>query len=119
LPLAGVRLADGSGLSRGDRVTGDALVGILVAAWKDPELAGPFVESLAVAGISGTLEDRLTHRPARGRVFAKTGTTDLASSLAGFVGGRYAFAVIMNGHPVPWWSARLAQDRFVELLAAQ
>ena len=119
VPLAGVRLADGSGLSRGDRMTAGTLAALLVAAWNDPELAGPFVGSLAVAGINGTLEDRLVRRPARGRVFAKTGTTDLASSLAGFVGERYAFAVIMNGRPIPWWSARAAQDRFVELLAAQ
>jgi len=119
VPLPGVRLADGSGLSRGNRLTADALAALLVAAWHDPELAGPFVESLAVAGVNGTLEDRLTRRPARGRVFAKTGTTDLASSLAGFVGDRYAFAVIMNGRPIPWWSARQAQDRFVQLLAAQ
>ena len=119
VPLAGVQLADGSGLSGGDRLTTATLAALLVAAWNDPELAGPFVDSLAVAGINGTLKDRLERRPARGRVFAKTGTTDLASSLAGFVGERYAFAVIMNGRPIPWWAARQAQDRFVELLAAQ
>jgi D-alanyl-D-alanine carboxypeptidase/D-alanyl-D-alanine-endopeptidase (penicillin-binding protein 4) len=119
VPLRGVRLADGSGLSRGDRLTASALSTLLVAARKDSELAGPLMESLAVAGVNGTLEDRLDRRPTRGRVFAKTGTTDLASSLAGFVGERYAFAVIMNGRPIPWWAARQAQDRFVELLAAQ
>jgi len=119
VPLEGVRLADGSGLSRGDRLTASALAALLVAAWNDPELAGPLVESLAVAGVNGTLVGRLDRRPALGRVFAKTGTTDLASSLAGFVGERYAFAVIMNGRPIPWWSARQAQDRFVQLLAAQ
>ena len=36
----------------------------------------------------------------------------------GFVHGRYAFAVMENGTPVPWWTARAAQDRFVQLLAA-
>lgn len=119
VPLTGVRLADGSGLSRGDRLTAGALAALLVAVSSEPELARPFKESLAVAGVSGTLKDRMQQGPARGRVFAKTGTTDLAASLAGFVGDRYAFAVIMNGRPVPWWWARQAQDRFVELLAAQ
>ena len=51
-------------------------------------------------------------------VIGKTGTTDLASVLSGFVRGRYAFSVIENGSPVPWWTAHEAQDRFVRLLAA-
>ena len=119
VPLAGVRLADGSGLSRRDQFTSLALAALLVAAWNDPGLRGPFVGSLAVAGVNGTLEDRLEDPPAYGRVLGKTGTTDVASSLAGYVDERYAFVVLMNGNPIPWWSARVGQDRFVQLLAAQ
>jgi D-alanyl-D-alanine carboxypeptidase/D-alanyl-D-alanine-endopeptidase (penicillin-binding protein 4) len=76
-----------------------------------------FVSSLAVAGVSGTLERRLDVRPTRGRVIAKTGTTLRASALAGFVGRRYVFAILQNGTPVPYWTARQAQDRFVTALA--
>jgi D-alanyl-D-alanine carboxypeptidase/D-alanyl-D-alanine-endopeptidase (penicillin-binding protein 4) len=76
-----------------------------------------FVRSLAVAGISGTLEQRLATRPTRGRVIAKTGTTNRASALAGFVRRRYVFAILHNGSPVPYWTARVAQDRFVTALA--
>jgi D-alanyl-D-alanine carboxypeptidase/D-alanyl-D-alanine-endopeptidase (penicillin-binding protein 4) len=75
------------------------------------------VTSLAVAGISGTLRDRLRRRPTRGRVIAKTGTTRAASALAGFVRRRYVFAILQNGSPVSYWSARAAQDRFVTVLA--
>jgi D-alanyl-D-alanine carboxypeptidase len=50
-------------------------------------------------------------------VLAKTGTTDTASSLSGYVSGRYAFAVIQNGHPLSYWWARRAQDRFAQILA--
>ena len=117
VPLAGVRLADASGLSRFDRLTVRALVAILRAGYEDPGLRDVFVGSLAVAGISGTLEHRLTKRPTRGRVVAKTGTTRRASALAGFVGRRYVFAIVQNGFPVPYWSARAAQDRFVTVLA--
>jgi D-alanyl-D-alanine carboxypeptidase len=53
----------------------------------------------------------------RGRVAAKTGTTLIASSLAGYVKGRYAFAILHNGSPVNSWRARVAQDRFVTVLA--
>ncbi len=119
VPLRGVRLADGSGLSVRDRLTPEALAALLIAAWNNPGLHGPFLASLAVAGESGTLEDRLEKPPARGRVFGKTGTTNRASSLSGYVGSRYAFAVIMNGRPIPSWFARKAQDRFVRLLAAR
>ena len=117
VPLAGVRIVDGSGLSRLDRLTANALVAILVAGRDDPALRTVFVRSLAVAGASGTLERRLDRAPTRRRVVAKTGTTRRASSLAGFVGRRYVFAIVQNGTPVPYWSARAAQDRFVTLLA--
>jgi D-alanyl-D-alanine carboxypeptidase/D-alanyl-D-alanine-endopeptidase (penicillin-binding protein 4) len=117
VPLAGVRIADGSGLSRFDRMTVASLVAILQAGTSDPAIRGPFVTSLAVAGLSGTLENRLERRPTRSRVIAKTGTTLRASALAGFVRRRYVFAILQNGSPVPYWSARAAQDRFVTVLA--
>jgi D-alanyl-D-alanine carboxypeptidase/D-alanyl-D-alanine-endopeptidase (penicillin-binding protein 4) len=117
IPLGGVRVADGSGLSRYDRSTVTALAGILRAGATDPTIGRIFVASLAVAGISGTLRNRLATRPARGRVHAKTGTTNRASALAGLVGDRYVFAILHNGRPVPYWTARAAQDRFVTVLA--
>ena len=117
IPLGGVRIADGSGLSRGDRLTASSLVAILLAGASDSAIRGPFVSSLAVAGVSGTLKRRLDRRPTRSRVIAKTGTTLRASALAGFVRRRYVFAILHNGRPVPYWSARLAQDRFVTVLA--
>jgi D-alanyl-D-alanine carboxypeptidase/D-alanyl-D-alanine-endopeptidase (penicillin-binding protein 4) len=117
VPVTGVRITDGSGLSQLDRLTAQALVAILRVGAGDPEIRGPFVTSLAVAGISGTLRRRLVRRPTRGQVIAKTGTTAGASALAGFVRRRYVFAIVQNGSPVPYWSARAAQDRFVTILA--
>jgi serine-type D-Ala-D-Ala carboxypeptidase/endopeptidase (penicillin-binding protein 4) len=117
IPMTGVRIADGSGLSPSDRLTTSALVGILEAAWSDPAVRTPFVRSLAVAGMSGTLKNRLPQL--KGLVRAKTGTTDLACSLSGFVADRFAFVIIENGSPVAYWVARQAQDRFVTLLARE
>ena len=119
IPLAGVRIVDGSGLSPQNRLTAAALIGILVAAWHDPVIRPPFVQSLAVAGVNGTLEDRLRAPPARGVVRAKTGTTSESSALSGYVRGRFAFAVLQNGRPVSHYWARRAQDRFARVLAAQ
>lgn len=119
IPLTGVRIVDGSGLSPRNRLTATALIGMLVAAWRDPVIRPAFVRSLAVAGVSGTLEDRLEAPPARGAVLAKTGTTAESSALSGYVRGRFAFAVLQNGRPVSHFWARRAQDRFARVLAAQ
>jgi len=117
IPLAGVRIVDGSGLSPYDRLTAKALVAILQEARNDPSIAPTFTAALAVAGRSGTLKDRLLAPPARGAVEAKTGTTSLASALSGFVRDRYVFSVLQNGNPISYWWARRAQDRFVTVLA--
>ncbi len=119
VPLRGVRIVDGSGLSALDRVTTRALVAVLRAAWEDPEIRGPFLSSLPIAGVNGTLEDRMRRPPARGNVLAKTGTTSIASALSGYVKRRFVFSVIQNGRPVSYWWARRAQDRFATVLAAQ
>jgi serine-type D-Ala-D-Ala carboxypeptidase/endopeptidase (penicillin-binding protein 4) len=119
IPLSGVRIADGSGLSGSNRLTANALMAMLRSVWIDVELRPPFVESLAVAGRNGTLRDRLRRWPAAGRVVAKTGTTSVASALSGFAGARYAFVVLHNGRPVSHFWARRAQDRFAAVLASQ
>ncbi len=116
IPITGVRLLDGSGLSSLDRLTAEALVGVIRAGATDPTIRTAFVNSLAVAGMSGTLSTRL---PAlRGKVKGKTGTTDLACTLSGLIRSTVAFAVLENGSPVPSWTARAAQDRFVTILAS-
>jgi serine-type D-Ala-D-Ala carboxypeptidase/endopeptidase (penicillin-binding protein 4) len=118
IPLYGVRIADGSGLSRYNRLTGRALAALLLSAWSDPALRSQFAWSLPIAGVDGTLEDRMERPPARGNVRAKTGTLNTASALSGYVAGRYVFSVVQNGSPIAWWYARLAQDRFARVLAA-
>jgi D-alanyl-D-alanine carboxypeptidase/D-alanyl-D-alanine-endopeptidase (penicillin-binding protein 4) len=118
VPLAGVRLVDGSGLSLLDRLTPNALVGLLSVMWQDLEVRLDVLPSLPVAGRTGTLEHRMRSGPATGVVRAKTGTTSNASALSGFVGDRYVFSVLQNGYPVSWTWARIAQDRFAAALAA-
>jgi D-alanyl-D-alanine carboxypeptidase/D-alanyl-D-alanine-endopeptidase (penicillin-binding protein 4) len=117
VPMTGVRIVDGSGLSRLDRLTANALGSLLKIAWADPTVGPALLASLPVAGVNGTLQHRLQKPPAKGNVLAKTGTTDTASSLSGYVSGRYAFAVVQNGHPLSYWWARRAQDRFAQVLA--
>jgi serine-type D-Ala-D-Ala carboxypeptidase/endopeptidase (penicillin-binding protein 4) len=118
VPMTGVRIVDGSGLSRLDRLTVNALGSLLEVAWSDPIVRPVLLGALPVAGVNGTLEKRLRSSPARGRVLAKTGTTREASALSGYVKRRFAFAILQNGYPVSSWWARRAQDRFATILAA-
>ena len=117
LPLAGVRVVDGSGLSQLDRLTTTAIVAILKALWESPTLQPVLKNALPVSGRSGTLRDRMQAPPLRGNVLAKTGTTLEASALSGFVRRRYVFAILQNGSPLSSWWARRAQDRFAAVLA--
>jgi serine-type D-Ala-D-Ala carboxypeptidase/endopeptidase (penicillin-binding protein 4) len=118
VPTTGVRIVDGSGLSVLDRVTARELAGILEAAWADPDIGPVLFSSLPVAGVNGTLSDRMRRAPARGNVVAKTGTTAWASALSGYVKRRYVFSVLQNGNPISTLWARRAQDRFATVLAA-
>jgi serine-type D-Ala-D-Ala carboxypeptidase/endopeptidase (penicillin-binding protein 4) len=117
IPLAGVRMVDGSGLSLTDRWTAGALAALLRTMWLDPDLRPYVVTALPVAGRTGTLEHRMRTRPARGLVRAKTGTTANSSALSGFVGDRYVFSIVENGRPVHTVSAEQSQNRFAQVLA--
>ena len=118
VPLAGVRLLDGSGLSSLDRLTPKALVTILQRAWADPDLRPALFAILPVSGRDGTLEDRMTRPPARGNIRAKTGTLDNVSALSGYVRERYAFSILVNAPRLSIPAAHAAQDRFATVLAS-
>ena len=96
---------DGSGLSRYDYVTADAIVTILKHLWKDEKMRGPFVELLPVAGHDGTLDTRMRGTILDGRVAAKTGTISNVRSLSGYLetksGERIVFSIIANHFTVP------------------
>jgi serine-type D-Ala-D-Ala carboxypeptidase/endopeptidase (penicillin-binding protein 4) len=117
IPMAGLRLADGSGLSEIDRLTARAIGRLLVSAWRDSSIASHLFLSLPLAGVTGTLADRMRREPAYRSVRAKTGTTNNASALSGFARTKWVFSILQNGWPVPYTSARNSQDRFAQVLA--
>ncbi len=95
---------DGSGLSRNDYLSADALVATLRGAWTRPHLRDTLAATLPEAGRSGSLADRLRGTPAEGRVRAKTGSMSNVRSLAGYVetaaGEPLVFAFLVNGFDV-------------------
>lgn len=100
VPLDGVELHDGSGLSRDNRLTCQALTSIL----GDTPVAEELVDLLPVAGRDGTLVEQLLDTPAEGRLQAKTGTLTAVKALSGSLPGAdrrpVVFSVVLNGDGV-------------------
>jgi D-alanyl-D-alanine carboxypeptidase/D-alanyl-D-alanine-endopeptidase (penicillin-binding protein 4) len=114
-------IADGSGLSRYNYVTSEALVRILQKMRPDAEDTSPFLQTLPVAGRDGTLSRRLTGTPAEGKVRAKTGTVDNVRAIAGYVetadGETLVFSIIANNFNVPTSVVDQAADDVLVRLA--
>ncbi len=115
------RLADGSGLSRGNRASPRQVVNLLDAMDEldAEEFGDQYIDSLAVAGRDGTLASRLRSDPARYRCVGKTGTLSNVSALSGYCeirsGDTIAFSILMNSvYPS---TARLLQDGMVQAIA--
>ena len=108
--------ADGSGISRRNRTSARTVQRLLGAMAANQ----PFIDSLPVAGVSGTLANRMRGTAAHRRCHAKTGTLSNMSALAGYCftakGRTISFALLMNYIDV--WTARFRQDRIVSALAA-
>jgi D-alanyl-D-alanine carboxypeptidase/D-alanyl-D-alanine-endopeptidase (penicillin-binding protein 4) len=96
---------DGSGLSRYDYVTPEALVAVLAHVNDVDRLRGPFVAALPIAGRDGTLANRMKGTPAEGNARAKTGSMSNVRSLSGYVtsadGETLVFAIIANNFDMP------------------
>jgi serine-type D-Ala-D-Ala carboxypeptidase/endopeptidase (penicillin-binding protein 4) len=93
------RLADGSGLSRSNIATPRSLVSMLRAMYFSPN-GQVFENSLPIAGISGTLLNRMRLSPAEGKVHAKTGTLTGVRALSGYLehpqSGLLVFSILVN-----------------------
>jgi serine-type D-Ala-D-Ala carboxypeptidase/endopeptidase (penicillin-binding protein 4) len=119
----GARFADGSGLSRDDRVTARLLVD-LDRAMIDSRFGSTWASLMAVTGESGTLRQRLQGTPASGRFLGKTGTLNDVTSLSGMVvgddGRRFHLAVLANeAGGADRSAARALMDELVLTLVAE
>ncbi len=101
VPTEGYEQVDGSGLSRSNRVTAHQIVALIDKVLsQDERSAACYRDSLAVAGETGTLSDRMERGAARGRVRAKTGFIDGTSALSGVAyaldGRVFVFSILVN-----------------------
>jgi len=114
--IAGIVIADGSGLSRYNLVTPRLLVQILKAMSGHPD----FRASLAIAGVDGTLKKRFRNTIATNNIRGKTGTLTGAVSLSGYLTnpnlGEIIFSIMINNTSQSTATSRRVIDEIALLL---
>jgi serine-type D-Ala-D-Ala carboxypeptidase/endopeptidase (penicillin-binding protein 4) len=117
----GFTVRDGSGLSRHDYVSPRTLVRVLDVMSKSPDFR-MFYDALPIAGVDGTIRNRMKGTPAQGNVHAKTGTLDKARSLSGYVttadGRMLLFSALCNNYVVPTRRVDMVSDALSVRLAS-
>jgi D-alanyl-D-alanine carboxypeptidase/D-alanyl-D-alanine-endopeptidase (penicillin-binding protein 4) len=116
-------VSDGSGLARKNRVSPATVTKLLagIAVRKD---ASVLTDTLARAGIDGTLKKRMTMAPCRGRIIGKTGYILRVSCLSGYVLDKtgkpaLAFSIMANDMPGRVAPAKALQDKICAMLVEQ
>ena len=117
----GFAVRDGSGLSRHDYVSPETIVRVLAQARRAPSFR-VFYDALPVAGVDGTIANRMRGTAAQGNVHAKTGYVDRARSLSGYVttadGHLLLFSMLANNWTVPVKAVERVQDAVAVRLAS-
>jgi D-alanyl-D-alanine carboxypeptidase/D-alanyl-D-alanine-endopeptidase (penicillin-binding protein 4) len=115
-----VEIFDGSGMSRMDEFSPDDLVSVLLKAKTKPWFAA-WQASLPVAGVDGTLANRMKNTPAANNVKAKTGSMSGVSALSGYVrtqaGRDLVFSVVQN-NLLLFVNPKSVEDRIAVRLAS-
>ena len=115
-----VEVADGSGVSLYNYVSPETEVAMLRYAFRNQQIYRYFYPALPIAGVDGTLSDRMRSGCAYRNVHAKTGTLEGVIALTGYVsasnGHQLAFSILING-VLQAKTARDYQDRFCQELA--
>jgi len=115
LPPDEIAVCDGSGLSKGNRISPRAYCMVL-SQMVLRDGAEQFLKSLPRSGTDGSLDDRLADKPYAGRVLAKTGYVSGANCLSGYVLEQdyrvaLAFSVLVRSvEPGKSWAANALQD---------
>lgn len=113
------RMADGSGVSLYNYLSPKLMIDVLKYAYQHTEIFRPLYLSLPIAGIDGTLKNRMKKTAAYRRVRAKTGTLTGVTSLAGYAetaGGHTIAFVIINQNTLQPKQTRQWQDKVCEAI---
>ncbi len=121
IDTAGLRLSDGSGVSMYNLATPESFIRLLKFEYASRKTYSRFYASLPIAGVDGTLHNRMHGTPGEGNVRAKTGSLTGVSSLSGYVttgeGKLVAFSILIDHFPGEVGRLRAVQDSIMSLLA--
>ncbi len=115
-------LVDASGLSRQNLVTPQTLVEILrlMSQSKTNKIAQTYRQSLAIAGIKGTLKNRFIDTPIENRLWAKTGTLTGVGGLSGYLqtqsNSTLILSILVNNSELENQEIRQAIDEIVVII---
>ena len=113
--------SDGSGLTRYNYISPQVLVSILEGMYKS-ELKDVWMETFPIAGVDGTLRNRMKGTAAEGRALGKTGTIANSRGLSGYVqtqsGENIVYSFLVNGHILSGSDTDRITDSILELLSA-
>ena len=105
-------IANGSGLSRSAKLTAKSLANLLDHAAKN--YGQRWMNTLAIAGVDGTIKRRFSNSSIYGRAWMKTGTIKGVKNIAGYVEGasgqRYVVVVLVNDKYSRKYGAKLANS---------
>ncbi|MBE0573228.1 MAG: D-alanyl-D-alanine carboxypeptidase/D-alanyl-D-alanine-endopeptidase [Ignavibacteriaceae bacterium] len=115
-------IADGSGVSHYNLVSAELILETLKYCYYERKDLFPFFyNSMAIAGVDGTLKSRMRNTAAQNNVHAKTGTLNGVSNLSGYVtaknGHLLAFSIMIQNYVDESSKAREFQNKICELLA--
>ncbi len=120
IPESGYIYVDGSGLSRYNYLSPEAIIRLLRVMARRPEFE-VFYDALPIAGVDGTLRSRMRGSRAEGNARAKTGFIANSRALSGYVttldGEMLAFSMIANNFDESVDAAEYLQDLAIERLA--
>ncbi|HUX59878.1 MAG TPA: D-alanyl-D-alanine carboxypeptidase/D-alanyl-D-alanine-endopeptidase, partial [Ignavibacteriaceae bacterium] len=116
------RIVDGSGVSHYNLITTETLVSVLKYIYiNHPNLFKILYKSFPIAGVDGTLQNRMQNFPVQNNVRAKTGSLSGVSSLTGFVKSSndhlLVFSIIVNDYVESSKHARQIEDDICNILA--
>jgi D-alanyl-D-alanine carboxypeptidase/D-alanyl-D-alanine-endopeptidase (penicillin-binding protein 4) len=118
---AALVLSDGSGLSRNDMITAEATLQLLTYMSRHVH-ANAFRDALPIAGVDGTLRNRMRGTLAENNLRAKTGSLSSAASLSGYLttasGERLVFSIMVNNYPEDLEPRMICIDPIAVLLAS-
>lgn len=107
-----VNQRDGSGMSRHDLITPNAVTQLYTYMAKQSPNSAAWRNSLSIGGVDGTLRNRFKGTRAEGNMRGKTGTLDQVSALSGYLttagGEQLVISIIVNNMPTATSSPRVA-----------